>query len=175
MLCNYISCIPVEKYSVHPLVGVQGQWIKCVAQGYTDRRGYNRGSKLGSSTWGMTWISSSHCVWMSETRDCTEKLLKQPHRIHLLYTKGDVEAHRWEKKPCSTFCSARFMHWIKVLPPAFVSIAVHKTRTSLPQRCICIEHFLTTVCSILYEQLPCVCIIDDWLARKTSVGYVWKM
>lgn len=39
----HFSASPKEKFSPRPLVGVQGHWIKCVAQGYVDRWGLHRG------------------------------------------------------------------------------------------------------------------------------------
>lgn len=77
MLCNYISLIPVEEFSFRPLVGVQGQWITYVAQGYVDRWGCT-GVQSRAPTPGRWPGFQVAVVFGCLKQDCAEELLKCP-------------------------------------------------------------------------------------------------
>lgn len=128
----------MEAFSLRPLVGVQGHWIKYVAQGYADRWGCTGVQSRGPSTWEMTWISSSRYVWMFETRSGWEITQTSSDRhavstpvsrfrakLHASGCRLTVQRviflsnHLQEKQ---TICIISFVRlWLKVLAQDFLS------------------------------------------------------
>lgn len=134
--------------NVRPLVGLQGQWIKDVSQGYLDRR-----DSAGVHSWAPSfgkWPGFQvDFAFACLKPDCVEKLLKYPHRtLRRCRGWGNFVRPSVELGLLNKECL------IKVLPLTFVSVTEHKAGISSSMMHIywtCSQH---CVFYMLYEHLP---------------------